>query len=323
MKMFRKKLWPFVTALLMVVIILCVAGGPALAQPARVRVLIGFQEKLLTNRQQEIDISNVEGRFNSRFKHIPGVVIAEIPPQALPFLRMMRGVQFAEIDGLVEAIDQDVPWGVERINAPGVFPISRGEGVKVGIIDTGIDYTHPDLAANYAGGYDFYYGDSDPMDGHSHGTHVAGTVGAVDNDEGVVGVAPEARLYGIKVLSDSGSGYWSDVVAGINWAIDNNMDVINMSLGSSSSSSALQAACNAAEAAGIVVVAAAGNSGSTSGIGTNTLYPANYSSVIAVAATDSTDTRAYFSSTGPAVELAAPGYSIPSTIPGTGTSSPT
>ena len=83
------------------------------------------------------------------------------------------------------------------------------------IVDTGIDYTHPDLSSNYVGGYDFVNNDTDPMDDHNHGTHVAGTVAAKDNGAGVIGVAPNAMLYGIKVLSATGSGYWSDIIAGI------------------------------------------------------------------------------------------------------------
>jgi subtilisin family serine protease len=191
------------------------------------------------------------------------------------------------------------------------------QAAELAILDTGIDSRHPDLSANCKGGYDFANDDSYPMDDNGHGTHCAGIVAAADNDEGVVGVAPEAHLYAVKVLNSGGSGYWSDVIAGIQWSVNNSMEVISMSFGGGYSES-MEAACDAAYNAGIVVVASAGNSGNPPGKGDNVGYPAGYSSVIAVAATDSSDNRARWSSTGPAVELAAPGVSIYSTYLGGG-----
>jgi subtilisin family serine protease len=188
--------------------------------------------------------------------------------------------------------------------------------VKVAIIDSGNDYTHPDLSANYAGGYDFVNIDDDPFDDNGHGTHVAGIVAAVDNDIGVVGVAPEAWLYALKVLGASGSGRYSDVVAALQWAVKNGMEITNNSYGSSTNPGITVA--QAFDNAGLLHVAAAGNSGNIKGTGDNVIYPARYASVIAVAATDKTDKRASFSSTGTAVELAAPGVSINSTVPGGG-----
>lgn len=135
----------------------------------------------------------------------------------------------------------------------------------------------------------------------------------MNNSIGVVGVAPAANLYAVKVLDRKGSGYVSDVVAGIDWAITNRMDIINMSLGSSSYSEALEAAVNRAYGAGILLVAAAGNSGTDITSSDNVEYPAKFDSVIAVAATDATNLRAYFSSTGPEVEVSAPGVNIKST----------
>lgn len=254
-----------------------------------------------------------------------------LPPQAAAALLST---------GLVERLEEDVifqicvkpqptsppaetlPWGVERINADDVWPNSRGQGVKVAVIDTGIDIDHPDLAANIAGGENFVVirGKINPAkydDDNGHGTHVAGTIAGIDDEVGVVGVAPKASLYAVKVLNKSGSGYVSDIVLGIEWAIANGMDVINMSLGSSYDVDSLRQACDAAYAAGIVVVAAAGNSGDTTS-DNDVIYPARYNSVIAVAATDSADLRAYWSSDGPEVEMAAPGAAIFSTYMGGG-----
>jgi len=167
--------------------------------------------------------------------------------------------------------------------------------------------------------------DDDPMDDNGHGTHVAGIIAAEHDDFGVVGVAPEAELYALKALDKTGSGYVSDVVAAIIWATDPNkdgntddrMDVINMSLGGAYNSWLLDAACLLAYYQDkLILVAAAGNSGNPPGKGDNVGYPAAYDSVIAVAATDQSDERARWSSTGPDVELAAPGVSIYSTYIG-------
>ncbi|MCP8305048.1 MAG: S8 family serine peptidase, partial [archaeon] len=159
---------------------------------------------------------------------------------------------------------------------------------------------------------------TDYMDDHGHGTHCAGIVAALDNEIGVIGVAPEADLYGVKVLDYRGSGSLSDVIAGIQWCIDNGIQIISMSLGTSSHYQPLYDACEDAYMAGILIVAAAGNSYLKFwGMEFDTVtYPAKYYSVIAVGATDNKDVKASFSSTGPALELAAPGVNILSTYLG-------
>ena len=133
----------------------------------------------------------------------------------------------------------------------------------------------------------------------------------------MVGVAPEARLYALKVLDQTGSGDFSNVIAALQWAVDHGVQITNNSYGSSQDpGSIVQAAFDNAAAAGILHVAAAGNSGNCQGTGDSVLFPARYGSVIAVAATDPSDVSPCFSSTGPAVELSAPGVSINSTVPG-------
>ncbi|WP_439646643.1 S8 family peptidase [Piscibacillus salipiscarius] len=182
------------------------------------------------------------------------------------------------------------------------------------MLDTGIAASHGDL--NVSGGYSVF-GDSPYNDGNGHGTHVAGTVAALNNNSGVLGVAPSANLYAVKVLDGNGSGSYAGIAEGIEWAIQNNMDIINMSLGGSQSSSILKDYADYAYYnAGILVVAAAGNSGNSWGWSDTVGYPAKYDSVIAVAAVDQNNNRASFSSHGPAVELAAPGVNIYSTMPG-------
>jgi subtilisin family serine protease len=238
--------------------------------------------------------------------------------------------------GKKESKAEVLPWGVDRIDAELVWDANSdltldsgaitGLGVKLGIVDTGIDKDHPDLQANIKGGRNFVAKGGPPWnpkidpeawdDDNGHGSHVAGIAAAVENEEGVIGVAPQAYLYAVKVLDRTGSGYLSDVIAGIEWCIDPNgdgdtsdrMDVINLSLGTTTDYPELHDAIIAADNAGIVVVAAAGNES-----GGEVIYPAKYAEAIAVSATDATDTIASFSSTGTEVELAAPGVDVYST----------
>lgn len=215
------------------------------------------------------------------------------------------------IEGQPSVLAETVPVGVSQIKAPGAWDCSRGKGINVAVLDTGIDFNHPDLVPNYKGGVSFVPGET-PMDGNSHGTHCAGTIAAAINGSGVVGVAPAASLYAVKVLSNSGSGNWSWLIAGIDWCIKNKMRVASMSLGGGGAPAALEAMCNAAFGKGLLLVAAAGNSGAAVG------QPATYGSVIAVSAIDSANVIAPFSSRGPKIELCAPGVNVLSTIPGGG-----
>jgi len=213
---------------------------------------------------------------------------------------------------------QPIPWGIARVSAPNAWNYSFGNGVKVAVIDTGIDRDHPDLKNNLVGcerfiacsNWDWWYGRCNCEDDNGHGTHVAGIIAAENNSFGVVGVAPQAKIYALKVLDSSGSGYLSDIIEALDWAITNDMAVVNMSLGTTSDVASLHDAVKRVNAAGIVQVAAAGNSGP----GTNTVnYPARYPEVIAVAATDSSDNVPSWSSRGPEIDLAAPGVNINST----------
>ena len=283
--------------------------GQALAQPDdMVPVLIGLKRASTTVDEKMIAVRG--GIVTHRYHLIPAMA-ARVPERAIPVLRSMRQVAYVELDGRVEALQQTLPWGIDRIDAEHVHPYNKGAGVKIAIIDTGIRLNHPDLEV--AGHVTFVTGTASGDDDHGHGTHVAGIAAARDNAIGVIGVAPEARLYAVKVLDSRGSGYWSDVVKGIEWAVDNGMDIINMSLGSSSGSTSLERACNNAYQAGVLLVAAAGNSGRSWSTSDTIVYPAKYASVIAVGATDSSDKRASWSSTGPALELTAPGVGIQST----------
>ncbi len=304
-------------ALLVFVTAFGLGVAPAMAQPTtKAQVLIGFDRQ--PGPAEEALVHRAGGTIKYTYHLVPAIA-ASVPEAAIEGLRKTPRVTSVDPDGEVYLIDAELDnaWGVKRIGAGNVHPYNKGTGVKVAIIDTGIDYSHPDLDANYAGGYDFAMGDSDPMDYHGHGTHVAGIVAAEDNDldSSVVGVGPEVRLYALKVFDDDGSGgRWSDIIAALQWAVDSGIQVTNNSYGTSvNPGGTVEAAFNNAEAAGVLNVAAAGNSGNPRGKDNKVIWPARYDSVIAVATTDTNDNRAWWSSTGDQVELAAPGVSIPST----------
>jgi len=290
--------------------------SPEKASPdGLVKVLIGFKEK--PGPAEHTLVRGAGGIIKYSYTLVPAVA-ASLPSSAIEGLLRDPRVRAVELDEMVYAVGFDSElnntWGVERIGAGKVHPENMGAGVEIGIIDSGVDYTHLDLCDFYVGGYDFVDGDDDPMDVYGHGTHVAGTACAIRNGFGVVGVAPECALYSLRVLNDDGAGYISDVIAAMEWAVNNKLKVVNLSLGRSQDpGTTFKQAFDNAEAAGLVIVAAAGNSGNPAGKGNNVIYPAKYDSVIAVAATDSNDQRPNWSSTGDEVELAAPGVSILST----------
>ncbi|WP_223700984.1 S8 family peptidase [Sutcliffiella deserti] len=289
------------------------AGAYGSSANEKKEYLIGFNNKASATSSKNL-VTAAGGDVEHEFQYMK-VLHVTLPEKAAEALKKNPNIAFVEENLVYQATAQTTPWGVTHIKADKAHASNiTGTGVKVAILDTGIDASHSDL--NVKGGASFVSGEPNALtDGNGHGTHVAGTVAALNNTTGVLGVAYNADLYAVKVLSESGSGTLSGIAQGIEWSIANNMDVINMSLGGSSGSTALQQACDNAYANGIVVVAAAGNSGSRGK--RNTIgYPAKYSSVIAVGAVDSNNNRASFSSVGGELEVMAPGVSILSTTPG-------
>jgi subtilisin family serine protease len=256
------------------------------------------------------------------FGIIPAVA-AQLDANQVKQLRKNPDIEYIEPDYKIHALDdlgtessdigalsspQTIPYGITMVNAPAVWSRTKGAGARVAVMDTGISMYHPDRG-NVVGSISFVTGET-VEDFHSHGTHTSGTIAALDNDIGVVGVAPQADLLIAKVLDNTGSGQDSWLIAGIEWAVNNNAKVISMSLGGYDYSSALETACDNALAAGTLLVAAAGNDNIST-----PLYPAALSSVISVSAVDQSKNKASFSNFGPTIDLAAPGVNVYSTVP--------
>lgn len=248
--------------------------------------------------------------------------------------RVPNDFRFGELWGLLNTGQSEGQVGAD-IGAPEAWSVvTEAPDIVVAVIDTGVDFFHPDLEGNLwrnsaeeAGngvdddgngylddihGYDFVSEDSDPMDDQMHGTHVAGTIGAVGNNRiGVTGVCWRVPLMCLKAFNDGGEASLFDVLRALDYAIRHGARVINASWGMHQASQALHESISEAARHGVLLVAAAGNDRNDQAV-----YPAAYPEVIAVAATDAWDQRSVFSSYGAHVDVAAPGELILSTIPG-------
>ncbi len=216
---------------------------------------------------------------------------------------------FIPFKGRIVTKSQIIPWGISRIGADKVWHVTQGENVKVAIIDTGIAYEHPDLRRNIRGGINILKPLFPPYDHNGHGTHVAGTIGAVNNQLGVVGVAPRANIYAVKAFNKDGTAKLSDIIKAIDWCIEKRMQVINMSFGFNEPSPTFREAIIRAQKAGVVMVAASGNKGTRGRLE----YPAQFHETIAVSSINEDDNISEFSTIGPSIDLVAPGEKIMST----------
>jgi subtilisin len=308
-------------ALLLMLATVLGSAAPASAQGGdRVEVFIGFERA--PGAAEQALVRGAGGEVLHSYTIVPAIA-ATLPQGAVAALARNPRVTYVEPVTLAYALDHptgdaelDRGWGVAHIGSGIVHAAgNHGTGVGIAVIDTGISNTHPDLSV--VGGRNFLDNSDNWVDDNGHGTHVAGSACAVANGFGVVGVAADCELYALKVLNASGSGSWSGIVAAVEWAATHGIQVANLSLGSRGHPgiTAEQAFANA-YAGGLVIVAAAGNAGNCGGNNDSVEYPGRFASVIAVAATNANDVRPCFSSTGSAVELAAPGVSVMSTWPG-------
>lgn len=281
-------------------------------------VLVGFEQK--PGATQLALIATFGGKVTHQYKYVP-VVAATIPASVQAALTAAPGVAYVSENETLYPLGtrQVTDWGVEKIEASAAWAAGyKGQGIKVGIFDSGIDIDHPDLVV--AGGLSLVDNDASLDDCNGHGTHVAGIVAARNNGHSTVGVAPSAQLYAMRLADCAWAGGTIDkMMQLLEWAIDNGMDVINMSFGFGLAgvlpvptlippNEAAAAAFNAAYQAGIVLIAASGN-GSAAGTGNLPYvgYPASHEDVIAVGATDVDDNLSSFSQFGTEQELTAPG----------------
>lgn len=202
---------------------------------------------------------------------------------------------------------QESGYQVIDYKLPEVWADTQGEGIKIAVLDTGCQVTHPDLVGSFIEGGP-HNGD---FDGHGHGTHCCGIISGNNNNLGIVGVAPKVTLIPIKVLDDDGSGSFSGIVDGVNAAINSGADIISMSLGAAYDYTPLRDVIRKAYDLGIPTVAAAGNSGNVGVLD----YPGNYPETISVGALDINKLRAGFSQTGKNLDFMAPGVDVLSCVP--------
>ncbi|OGH21641.1 MAG: hypothetical protein A2629_01915 [Candidatus Levybacteria bacterium RIFCSPHIGHO2_01_FULL_41_15] len=283
------------------------------------KVLVRFQDKISEKEKDTVLFSvgakreKKLGRINAERVKVPKSKVKE----TIGKLKKSSKIKYAEPDFVAKKVEipndpyYSSQWGLPKIKAEGGWDKTHGGDLApVAVLDTGIDDSHPDISGKVVKRANFSW---DPdVDGDGHGTHVAGIVAATTNNSiGIASLGYDTKLISVKVLDNSGSGYYSWIANGIIWAADNGAKVINLSLGGYFDSSTLRDAVNYAWGKGVVIAAAAGNSNNT-----RALYPAYYTNSIAVAATDSSDNKASFSSYGWWVDLAAPGVSILSTYNG-------
>ena len=308
------------------------------SQPsAQDRILVKFKENVSDAKKNEIH-QKTGGKVKKTIPRI-NVAIVEIPsgkdisPQQFiaTYKRFKNEVEYAELDYSVEAVltpndpyysssgswGQSFPdlWGIRKIQSASAWDLTSGStAVIVAVIDTGIDYNHPDLKDNILRdaqgkvvGYDFVNNDADPIDDMGHGTHCAGTIGAVGNNAlGVVGVNWKVKIMPVKFLDSGGSGYDSGAADSIIWAVDHGARVLSNSWGGSGYSRVLAEAITYAYDKGTVFVAAAGNDNQDA----SGFVPASDPHAITVSAFDYLDLKAFFSNYGLKIDVAAPGVDV-------------
>ncbi len=323
----RIRYWILIVALSVVLMMVMsvqplVAAGPDTDQTGQAqRIIIGLKDaqhidwlKELS-RRQGLRIIRVDEKLRMAVVEIPAVAANRIQAQ----LFELTDVRYVERDGRVSIAlsphdpdynDPSLVYGPQLMQAPAAWDTSMGDpSIIIGILDTGIDASHPEFSGRILPGYDFVNNDNDPADDHGHGTHVSGIAAAgINNGIGMAGIAGKASLLPVKVLDNTGNGWWSNVASGMTWAVDQGARVINLSLGGPTDSAVMRDAINYATAHNAVVVVAAGNNGSDA-----PFYPAVYDNVLAVGAVTPFKQWATYSNFGPNVDVVAPGSTVYST----------
>jgi len=299
---------------------LAVGDGDA---PATSRLIVRPRVGVFASKQERL-LARQGARWRRHLDRLDAVVV-DVPRSnaARVMAALRRSGVFSDVEEDVRTEAAGIPddplfsweWPLVRINTVESWGVTLGSsGLPVAVVDSGVEASHPDLQGQVLPGYDFVNDDDDPSDDNGHGTAMAGIIAArADNGIGIVGIAPASQVLPVKVLDANGSGYYSTLAEGILYAVDHGAKVINLSLTGPAPSSVLQSAVDYARAHDVIVVAAAGNNANST-----PAYPAAYEGVVAVAASDYNDQRAWFSSYGSWVSLAAPGMGVMSTKLGGG-----
>ncbi|MGD9688920.1 MAG: S8 family serine peptidase [Phycisphaerales bacterium] len=289
-----------------------IVGEPIPTEYHPARVLVRFRADATTEAIAAITSKAGVLSYVHSYRLVPGLHCVQVAiggvDKAIEVLSADAAVQYAERDHWRFAMMQNTPYGIDMVRAPLLWATSQGAGGTVAVLDTGVDLTHPDLPVPVL--HESFIPGQTVDDYHDHGTHCSGTVLALNNDIGVVGVAPQASLMIGKVLSNGGSGPTSGVMAGCEWASMNGANVISMSLGGGGENQAELDLYTAITANNVLIVAAAGN-GNTD----VPSFPGSYPPVMCVAAIDSSMNRASFSNFGATIDISAPGVGVESTIP--------
>ena len=280
-------------------------------------IILDFKEDVPIARLSE-EVQGLSSKYNrqvdlnSLFSINDRIYIIKGDKKTLKELKrspLVKDTEYIEANYTYKALevpndpDYNKQWNFRAINVEQAWDETKGEGVTVAVIDTGVSKV-PDLKlTKFVKGYDFVNNKEDASDDNGHGTHVAGTIAqSTNNGYGVAGIAYEASIMPLKVLSSSGGGTIADIAEAIKFAADNDADIINMSLGGGGASNMLEEAIKYAHGKGVTIIAAAGNEGRNAAS-----YPARYPDVISVAATDAAGDKAAYSNFGAGVDIAAPG----------------
>ncbi|MGC6586227.1 S8 family peptidase [Paenibacillus sp. Dod16] len=254
-------------------------------------------------------------RFPSSVSYSPLTQTIIAPaPQTAKFEAEFRNELMVEEDDQVhiQAIQgtigtlTGIPWGIKQIKAPQTWSISTGHRMKIAVIDTGVDFAHPDLKYSLTRGINLVHRNIPPYDDNGHGTHISGTIAAANSTQGMIGVAPRSVVYPVKAFDHNGSAFVSDIILAIDWCVRAEIDIINMSFGMQTRSRTLLDIVGKANQAGVIIVASSGNDGKRR----TADYPARYPQTISVGATDRNRKIPSFSNRGQFVDIYAPGDKI-------------
>lgn len=278
------------------------SGCPGLEEKVTKITLKSYLEKDNNKNDNQKKVPQIKGY--KRLRESGNAYTVEMDEIAISDLLEDPDIDMIEEDSMITKLGDITPWNVEQIKAPFLHNKgSYGTGIKVAIFDTGIDLGNPDLQVT--GGASFVEGITSYDDDNGHGTAMAGILAALQNEQGLLGVTPEVSLYSVKVLDQNGVGYYSNIINGIQWAIDNDIDIITMSFGGTQYSNILRDAIQEGVNNDILIIAASGNEGSSA-----INYPANYNEVVCVGAVDSQNNMAPFSNRGEEMDIVAPGVNV-------------